>query len=212
MTTYYRGRDTGGKSSWRPGNWHLAMTRGGRERITQGWLQDHGFEVYFPMARVMRIVAQRHLSRRQRAAGAVVRKPQLKPLFPGYIFVRFDEADCWHTHFDAAGVYGLVCSGDLPAEVPAKLVDDIQAREQNGAVPGDVLLSELFRIGEQVVISSGPFAQFSAVLEELPPAIAEQVRNGRIEDVDESLRASVAVNILGRLTRIKVPLSNLRRI
>lgn len=192
---------------FRSGSWHLAMARGGREESAADNLRKHRFEVYTPLMRVLKPVPQRQMSKKQRLAGAVVKRAVLRPIFPGYIFVRFSDNDPWRSHFDLAGVFGLVCKGDMPVQVNDAMVDGIKAQEMDGAVPGVVLMRQLFQIGETVRIVSGAFSGFTATVEELPRRMVEQLRTGQIGDIDESDRASLAVHIFGRLTPVSLPIS-----
>lgn len=194
------------------GVWHLAMARGGREQAVKEFLSRFGFDVYFPMTRIFRVVPLRQLSRAQRANGAKMKKAVLRPVFPGYVFVRFDPSRAWRTRLDAAGVRGLVCNGDLPAAIPDAMIGNIRDQEVDGAVPGPVLMRQLFQIGETVRITTGPFAQFNAVIEELPRDLAEQLRTGKIEDIDESRRVSLAVHLFGRLTPVSVAISEIAKV
>ncbi|CAM5402435.1 Transcription antitermination protein RfaH [Afipia felis] len=185
--------------------WHLAMTRGGREIAVKEFLNRHGFEVYFPLTRVMRPVSRKQMSHKQRAAGAVVRRAVLRPVFPSYVFVQFDpDRDRWHGFFDAAGVHGLVCAGDLPVPIDGELIEHMRSQEVDGAIPGTILWRRLFEVGETVRIAQGPFAGFHAVIEQLPPSLARQVSEGRIEDIDESERVSLAIDIFGRAATMKM--------
>jgi len=185
--------------------WHLAMTRGGRENAAKDFLGKYGFEVYFPLTRIMRPISRKQMSRKQRAAGAVVKRAVLRPVFPSYLFVRFDlNDDRRHGCFDAAGVHGLVCAGDLPVPVDAELIAHMRGQEIDGAIPGVILMRKLFDVGETVRIAQGPFAGFSAVIEQLPASLAQQAREGRIEDIDESERVSLAVDIFGRIATMKM--------
>ena len=197
---------------FRSGSWQLAMVRGGREERAADMLRKYRFEVYFPMTRVMRPLKRRQMSKRQRALGAIVKQAVLRPIFPGYIFVRFSAHDPWRSHFDHAGVSGLVCSGDLPVQVPDQMVDNIRMQEVDGAVPGAVLMRQLFALGETVVIKDGPFASFTATIQELPRRMIEQLRTGLIEEIDESDRVSLAVHMFGRLTPVQVTLGQIAKI
>ena len=86
-------------------------------------LKRYHVESYFPQARVYRVVPQRKLTPKQRVRGGIVRRPTNIALFPGYLFVRFDAGTPrWHELFDIVGLYGLVCSGGLPANVDENFI------------------------------------------------------------------------------------------
>ncbi len=194
-------------------HWYLAVSRTGAEQGTAAFLKDHGFGVYYPMTRVMKLVPRKLLSHKQRRNGAVVRKPKLVPLFPGYILVNFDMgAPRWHELFDLAGVAGLVCNGRLPAEVDDAFVAKWQGLEVDGAVPGETPVAQLFNVGDRARILSGPFASFEGIVERLPAGLQKQVRTGQLDELDESMCASLAVEIFGRWTPLNIELGQIERI
>ncbi|MFQ5565940.1 MAG: ATP-binding protein, partial [Paracoccaceae bacterium] len=79
------------------------------------------------------------------------------PLFPGYLFVALDvQAQRWRAIHSTIGVRHLVCHGDWPAPVPAGIVEEIQAREdEHGLVAMDT--PPPFDKGEMVRITAGVF-------------------------------------------------------
>lgn len=188
--------------------WHLAQTETGRERLAYDRLSGAGYETYFPQMRVMRSVPRKLLSKRQRIIGATVKRPQLSALFPGYIMIRFDkDVGAWHEIFDFAHVRGLVVSDRWTADraPPDVVVARLRGAEVDGAVPGDTPVSVLpFRVGEEVRITSGPFADFPAVVERLPTA--------KMEELDESMRIQLVINIFGGATPVDVEIGQVERI
>lgn len=185
--------------------WHLAQTESGREQLAYDRLTDAGYEVYFPMMRVMKSVPRKLLSRKQRLAGASVKRPQMSALFPGYVIVRFDqEAGGWHEIFDFAHVRGLVMSGGLIKQIADKEIRDLQMREVDGAVPGETPLAVLpFEIGERVRIASGPFREFTGIIERLPTA--------KLEELDESVRIHLLVHLFGAATPVELGVGDIEK-
>jgi transcription antitermination factor NusG len=188
--------------------WHLAQTETGRERLAYERLSGAGYEVYFPQMRVMRPVPRKLLSKRQRISGATVKRPQLSALFPGYVMIRFDkEVGAWHEIFDFAHVRGLVVSDLWTADrtPPDAVVARLRNLEVDGAVPGDTPVTAMpFQIGERVRIVSGPLADFPAVVDRLPTA--------KLEELDESMRIQLVVNIFGGATPVDVEIGQVERI
>ncbi|MGB3044184.1 MAG: transcription termination/antitermination protein NusG [Xanthobacteraceae bacterium] len=197
-----RDRDAGNPT------WHLAQTETGRERLACERLSDAGYEVYCPQMRVMKTVPRKLLSKRQRINGATVKRPQLSALFPGYIMIRFDkDIGAWHEIFDFAHVRGLVVSDRWTKDrsSPDDVVAGLRAVEVDGAVPGDTSVAVLpYRVGEKVRITSGPFADFPAIVEKLPTA--------KLEELDESLRIQLVVNIFGGETPVDVEIGQVEHI
>lgn len=82
----------------------------GSEGAIAARLKRLRFGVYYPMLRVMRPKPRKLLSAAQRRAGAMVKRPVLEPLLPGYMLVQFDVGeDNWHEMFRIVGVRGLWC-------------------------------------------------------------------------------------------------------
>jgi transcription termination/antitermination protein NusG len=175
----------------------VRSTTGRSDQTAIDWLERLGIEVYYPRVMEMRKVPRRKLSASQRRAGVEVKKPQLSPLFPRYIFARFGMArHSWRDIFKFAGISGMVCNGDLPVMVPASLIAKIRARENDGVVAGTDSVRAVFGIGDHVTVTDGPFASF--------PGIVERGFDISIEELEPNLRIKVAVNIFGRATPVEL--------
>lgn len=80
-------------------------------------------------------------------------RPQVRPLFPGYVFARSSGA--WASLNGTLGVLGLVMgAGEQPAALPAAEVDALRARESGD---GLIHLEQLapFKAGEPVRVARG---------------------------------------------------------
>lgn len=93
---------------------------------------------------------------------------QTSLLFPGYFFVAIDEANPqWRAVSNTVGVSRIVMQNQgVPARMPVQLLDGLVQR-----CDGDGFLlppSEL-QAGDNVRLSSGPFAQFIATVERVEP-------------------------------------------
>ena len=78
----------------------------------------------------------------------------IKPLFPRYIFARFNADEQLHKICYTRGVYSVVFCGDRPAQVDDETVRTIQARI---GTDGFVSLSEELKPGAPVTIKDGTF-------------------------------------------------------
>lgn len=112
----------------------------------------------------------------------------LRPLFPGYLFVRLDpEQQRWRSINGTVGVRQILTDGDTPRYVPAQIIEEIVAREDEfGAVK---LVPPAFNPGQTVRLMDGAFADVSGLFEEMR---------------DEN-RAVLLVSLLGRKVRVIVP-------
>jgi transcriptional antiterminator NusG len=179
--------------------WYIVHAIGRPDSQVLEWLQKLKVDFYYPKVLEMRRVPRRQMSGAQRRSGVEVKKPQEAPLFPRYIFTNFDMGRSgWREVFKFAGCGGMVCEGDLPVWIPDGLIVSIKSREHNGMVPGATSVRVLFNLGDEVMVTSGPFASF--------PGIVERGVDIPIEELDPSTRIKVAVNVFGRATPLDLEL------
>lgn len=159
--------------------WYLAQLKPNSHRIAERNLARQGFEFFLPMAQE---------TRRQR--GRFVER--VTPLFPGYIFISFDPAERgWRAVNSTQGISRIVSIGADPAAVPNALVDALKARCDSSG-----LLQPLAEIapGDEVRVTSGPFADFVAQVEAISP----------------DQRVFLLIDLMGQKTRISVPREGVR--
>lgn len=153
--------------------WFLAQLKPNCAKIAQRNLQRQGFETFLPMAEETRQRSGRFVTATQ-------------PLFPGYIFVALDIAQgLWRKVNATHGVTRLVSFGAAPAEVPQALVAHLRLRCD---AAGNLVPQQLLQPGDQVTLSTGPFANLVA----------------EIEKVAADQRVWVLIDIMGRQTRVAV--------
>ena len=122
--------------------WFVARVHASRENSAQFNLNRLGFRSFAP--RVSRTV--RH-ARKSRTV--------LAPLFPGYVFIILDlSRDRWRTVNSTFGVASLIMGVEQPIPVPQGVVEAIMTQDF-GVVRSD----DNLKIGQQVRILSGPFAE-----------------------------------------------------
>lgn len=193
--------------------WHVAQIVSGTEQTVAERLKRLRFGVYFPLLRVMKTVPRKLLSARQRERGHhLIKRPLLEVFLPGYLFVHFDyDIDLWHDIFDLNGVRGLVCHGNLPKPIPDSLIEGWQGMEEQGAIPGGAKIHSLFpyRIGETVRITEGAFAGHNGTLDKLPKGYIEGTA---IEELDESKRVGLLVDLFGQKTRLDLALGEFEKL
>jgi transcriptional antiterminator NusG len=111
-----------------------------------------------------------------------------RKFFPGYVLVKMDLTDeAYHLVKNTPKVTGFLGSGARPVPVSQAEVDRIYNQVQDGVDRPKPAIE--FEVGEEVLVTDGPFASFS----------------GLVEDVDlESARLKVAVSIFGRATPVEL--------
>lgn len=114
--------------------------------------------------------------------------------FPGYLFMNVDlnktSTGNWRW---ASGVRYIVSQGETPVVIPAEIITHIrhQLDERQAASTNT---KARFKKGDRVRIDVGPFADMLAVFE---------------GSISASERATVLMEFLGRLSRIRVDLDSL---
>lgn len=150
--------------------WFVAQLKPNARRIAQRNLERQHFVTFHP---------EELGTRRRNGRFAAARVP----LFPGYLFVAFNAArGGWRAINSTPGITRLVSFGQSPAPVPAELIEGLRRR-----CSADGLLAEapLPRPGDDVRLTSGPFADFIA----------------RVERVTPERRIWVLLDLMGRATR-----------
>lgn len=160
-------------------SWFLAQLKPNCANIAERNLKLQGFRTFLPTE-----------DGTKRVRGKFVTAP--RPLFPGYIFVQIDTAaGNWRTINSTHGITRLVSFGKEPAPVPLDIVSQLMLR---GDATGKLLPPERLKPGDQVCLTSGPFADFV----------------GRIEAIAPERRVWVLMEIMGGQTRVAVAADQLR--
>jgi transcriptional antiterminator RfaH len=90
----------------------------------------------------------------------------LEPLFPGYIFAKFDITSMLRNIRFTRGVHSVLSFGGKPAQIPDDVITMCRSRiGQDGYVE----LTPKFQVNEPVVIQSGAFKGITAVFQKEMP-------------------------------------------
>lgn len=135
-------------------SWFLAQFKPNSHRIAKRNLARQGFRTFLPLQ-----------EQTKSARGKFVR--QLRPLFPGYLFVAFDMTQGgWRAVNSTYGITRLVSLGTEPTSVPLDLISQLMLRCDR---EGKLLPPKLLKAGDQVILSTGPFADYVATIEKIAP-------------------------------------------
>lgn len=85
-----------------------------------------------------------------------------KPLFPRYIFARFDVESLLHKIAYTRGAQNVVSFGGVPVPVDDLHVELIQSRIGKD---GFVRMNDSLKSGDHVAVKAGPFKEFSGVFD-----------------------------------------------
>jgi transcriptional antiterminator RfaH len=137
-------------------------------------LTQQGFETFLPL----NITTSRKSSRFTNTS---------KPLFPGYMFIRFDRVESeWRKINNTYGVSRLITFNSILKSIPTKFVDSLMKRYD---LSGKLLPIKKLKKGDQVIILQGPFANFIAT----------------VEEYEADHRIWILMDLMGRKTKIHTP-------
>jgi|SRR5579864_1600780 len=163
--------------------WHIALTEPRRESLAAAHLRDRGIEPYLPTLTIE--VAH---------GGHGARRAVQRPMFPGYLPVRFStDMPKWQRLFTTPGirpVHSLLRTNGhyaiLPEAAIAAIVETENRLRHQRAMPAKRLG---FQVGQTVQFKSWPDGgAFSGFFAE-------------VERLDDSGRISLLVSIFGRVSR-----------
>jgi transcriptional antiterminator RfaH len=129
--------------------WYLVRTKSGKERSLYDRFGPSLPEVFMPSIR--------STVRRWGQPAKVV-----GPLFPCYLFARFDLDTDYLRVRHASGVRDLVRAGDEPRIVPEEVVADLKRRCAGG--PVEIAVAP-FQSGERVRVATGPLRGLDAIFD-----------------------------------------------
>ena len=128
-------------------NWYVAQTKWAQEKYAQQHLTEQGVTCLLPVFSRVRL-------RNGRVRGVT---PQ--PLFPGYLFVRFDPEVVHTTSIKGTrGISTLISFGGLPSVVPDQVISQLEAGWEGVPLDTDAPLD-----GDHVMIEDGAFEGLEAV-------------------------------------------------
>ena len=160
-------------------HWYLIQFKPNSYRLAERNLHRQGFETFLPMQKITRRKASRFVS-------------DLKPLFPGYMFVRVNsDLAPWRTINNTIGVSKLVSFEGKPKPLPLQLISGLMLRCD---ASGTLLPPKTLNEGDSVEMLTGPFANFIATVEAIGP---EQ-------------RIWVLMDFMGQKTRMQVSADQLQ--
>ena len=128
-------------------NWYAINTKPHQEYLAELTLQRLGVETFCPQLKHSRLFGQRRVT----VTG---------PLFPGYLFARFNLDTQFRAVNYGQGVRKVVTFGVQPAIVDVGLIESIQSRLDNGYV---TVQRPAFESGQAVRIQQGPLQGFDAI-------------------------------------------------
>lgn len=161
--------------------WYVVRTHPRQEIRAQQNLDAGGIETFLP---------KMHGRRSRRGAGEM----EGAPLFPQYLFARFDLRMRLRDVSFARGVQALLRTGATLAVVDHAVVEFLRSRVD---ADGLIRVGAPLRPGEEIVIEDGPFAALVGVVERFVP---------------ERERVTVLLTAVQWPYRVDVPADAIRRL
>ena len=154
--------------------WFLLQFKSNSHRLAAKNLNRQGFETFLPLNNATSRKASRFINSTQ-------------PLFPGYMFVRFNKAETeWHKINSTYGVSRLITFNSILNSISTSFIDSLMKRYD---LSGKLLPMQKLKKGDQVKVLTGPFADFIAT----------------VEKYEADQRIWILMDLMGRKTKITTP-------
>ena len=128
--------------------WYAAYTKPAKEAMVAELLGQADIETYIPKLK------QKKYRRKQY-------RDVIEPMFPSYIFAKFDPpTQLWTVRY-TRGVRKVVGNAEAPWAVSEEMIEFFRARETDGVI---MAAETDLKAGDAVRIADGPFAGLRAVL------------------------------------------------
>ena len=160
-------------------NWYVIQFKRHAHHIAERNLNQQGFKTFLPSQDFTIKHGSKFLT-------------TIKPLFPGYIFVRIKpDGAPWRKINSTLGVSRLICQNGVPKMVPPEVVSGLISRCDSS---GKLLPPNAIQCGDAVEILSGALANFIAT----------------VESIDSDRRIWVLMDLMGQTTRVQVASEQLK--
>ena len=118
------------------------------------------------MVRMAWRTSSRRTSKCRCSRRCLTRRPAIRNLFPGYLFVRITDG-IWYSLTGTRGVLSVLRDGDLPARVRDNEIEYLQQRF--GELGNKELHSSRFEPGQSVRVIAGHLRDMLGTFEDLAP-------------------------------------------
>jgi transcriptional antiterminator RfaH len=130
--------------------WYILQYKPNSHNQATKNLNRQGFKTFLPFHSTTSRKASRFIATSQ-------------PLFPGYMFIRFDITEPkWHKINNTYGVSRLITFNAVLKPIPTTFVNDLMKQYD---LSSKLLHMEKLKKGDQVKVLKGPFANFIATVE-----------------------------------------------
>ena len=170
--------------------WYIVHTYSGhenkakltlKERVANASLNEYFGEILVPTESVMEVVKGQ-------------RRTTTRKFFPGYMFVQMVLDDrTFHLVKNTPKITGFL-GGTKPTPVPEREITGVQTNMNEGKAKPKARI--VFEVGDAVRVIDGPFANFSAKVEEVKA---------------DKQKIKVSLNMLGRTTSVELDFAHVEK-
>jgi transcription elongation factor/antiterminator RfaH len=147
-------------------NWYVIQTKPKKEEEADSYLSTRGVEIFSPLMETFTLRNGRM-------------NKELKPLFPGYIFGKFDLEQNYPLVRWGRGVKKVLGFGGYPTSISEEVVEIIKERTDT---EGIVRVKQNFKANDVIRIKTGPLKDLLAIFERW---------------VSDSERVRILLNLIG---------------
>jgi transcriptional antiterminator RfaH len=153
--------------------WYLAQCKPNATHIAIRNLDNQGFASFLPLRE----------GTKRKGRGF---QHQIRPLFPGYLFVQLDaDEGPWRKINSTRGIARLVRLGAEPSAVPDAIIAGLMARCNELGIIQD---AGTLAVGDRARVTQGPFSGFVST----------------IADVEADARIYILLDIMGQSTSVSI--------
>ena len=174
-----------------PMKWYVVHTYSGHEnkaklslldRVRQASLQEKFGDILIPTDTVVELVKGQ-------------KRSTTRKFFPGYMFVQMDlDQETFHLVKNTPKITGFL-GGTKPTPVPEREITGVQTNMSEGGKPKPKA-RVVFEVGDSVRVIDGPFANFSATVEEVK---------------SDKQKLKVSLSMFGRATSVELDFSQVEK-
>jgi len=162
-------------------NWYVIQTKPKKEEEANSYLLTKGVEIFSPLIETF-VPRNGKMSK------------ELKPLFPSYIFGKFELEQDYPLVRWARGVKKVLGFGGYPTSVSEEVIEMIRKRTDDSGV---VRKTNQFKFNDMVRIKSGPLKDLSGIFERW---------------VSDSERVRILLNLIGYQPAIEIHCSLVEKV
>lgn len=162
-------------------NWFVIQTKPKKEAEAESYLSTKGVEIFNPLIETFALRNGRM-------------NKELKPLFPGYLFGKFDLDQNYPLVRWARGVKKILGFGEYPTSISEEVVEIIKERTN---AEGIVRIKHHFKPNDLIRIKTGPLRDLLGIFERW---------------VSDSERARILLNLIGYQPAVEIHYSMIEKV